>query len=64
MNATQSALYGILNMSRPNLYDLFSLHVKARGGELVDDELEAETVFSVTKGITPFDRDVIVADYL
>lgn len=48
---------------KPNLYDLFELHVKARG-ERCDNVEEADLIFSLDKGITPFDQDIIVSDYL
>ncbi len=64
MNANQSAIYSVLNINRPNLYDLFALHIKARNGELVDDINDADTVFSTTVGITPYDKDVIVSEYI
>lgn len=44
----------LTNLVKPNLYDLFRLHIEARG-ELVQDIEEAETIFSLNKGITPFD---------
>jgi hypothetical protein len=53
----------ISTLQRPNLYDLFYLHAKARG-DLVDQQEEAETLFDVHKGITPFDTDTIVAHFL
>lgn len=50
-------------LRKPDLYDLFVLHAKARG-ECVEQKDEAETVFSVDHGTTPFDIEQIMAEYL
>ena len=54
----------IAELVKPNLYDLFELHFEARGEELVDDPKDADTVFSLTEGITPFDIETIMGQYL
>ncbi|MFU8802373.1 MAG: TerD family protein [Bradymonadaceae bacterium] len=51
------------NLVKPDLHTLFSLHAAARG-TLVEDITEADTVFSLETGITPFDVETIMADYL
>ncbi|MNC63377.1 hypothetical protein D3C75_1134950 [compost metagenome] len=48
---------------KPNLYDLFSLHAKARG-EITGDIGEADSVFSLENGVTPFDISTIVGEYM
>jgi hypothetical protein len=48
---------------KPNLYDLYDLHIKARGEKTLDIN-EANTIFTIDKGITPTDIDIIVSDYL
>ena len=48
---------------KPNLYELFELHIKARG-ERTFDLKEANTIFAIDKGITATDIDIIVSDYL
>ncbi|HAS46689.1 MAG TPA: cytoplasmic protein [Microscillaceae bacterium] len=52
-------------LKKPNLYDLFMLHAQARG-ELVyqNDRNEAEVVFTPEEGITPFDIELIMAEYM
>lgn len=50
-------------LQKPDLYDLFLLHAKARG-ELVETSDQAETLFSVEKGVTPFDHEQIMAEFL
>lgn len=50
-------------LQKPDLYDLFMLHAKARG-ELVDHEDQADTIFSEDKGVTPFDIEQIMAEFL
>lgn len=56
-------LRAILTMQKPTLHDLFSLHIQARGS-LVSSPAEADTVFSVSSGTTPFDIGPIVTTYL
>ncbi|MFF2889342.1 TerD family protein [Paenibacillus sp. NPDC057967] len=50
-------------LRKPNLYDLFTLHAMARG-VLAEDANEADSVFSMDKGVTPFDLEEIMAEYL
>lgn len=52
----------MLSMTKPNLYELFSLHTKARG--TISAEGFADTIFSVDKGITPFDIEIIMSEYM
>jgi len=48
---------------KPNLYDLFKLHAEARG-KIVSDIKQANTIFTVDKGINPFDIDQIISTFL
>jgi len=50
-------------LPKTDLHTLFSLHARARG-ELVDSVDQAEVVFGIHEGITPFDVDRIRADFL
>jgi hypothetical protein len=54
----------IAELVKPNLYDLFRLHIEARDGVIVDDIEDADNVFSLYEGITPFDTEVIISEYL
>lgn len=63
LNSVTATCYSIVNMKKTNLYDLISLHIKARGIR-VDDKDDADMVFDVEDGITPFDTDQIVGEYL
>jgi hypothetical protein len=51
-------------MVKPNLYELFSLHIKARKGIIVENRKEADIIFSLDQGITPFQFDTISSQYL
>ncbi|MBT2291378.1 TerD family protein [Paenibacillus albidus] len=51
------------DLRKPDLYDLFNLHAKARG-ELVDTADQADAVYSVEKGVTPYDIELIMAEYM
>ena len=53
----------LMEMHKPNLYDLIQLHIRARG-EQVDDKSEADVVFDVDEGITPFDVEEWMANYI
>ena len=56
-------LKSIVNTEKPNLYDLILLNVLGRG-EVVTDKEDADIVFSVDEGITPYDTDIIIGEYL
>lgn len=49
--------------NKPSLYNLFSLHTFARGKK-VDREEDADIIFSLNEGITPFDINTISSEYL
>ena len=53
----------IVNMVKPNLYDLFMFHAKARG-TLVNRKEQADTVFSNHEGITPYMFDKIASQFM
>ena len=53
----------LVEMHKPNLYDLVQLHIRARG-EQVDDKAEADVVFDVDDGITPYDVEKWMAEYI
>ncbi|MCP1423854.1 hypothetical protein ABIC86_003531 [Paenibacillus sp. DS2363] len=53
----------LTTLRKPDLHDLFMLHAKARG-ELVDTIDQADTIYSVDQGITPYDIEQIMAEYL
>lgn len=54
---------GFASLHKPDLYDLAVLHGQARG-EMAPSREEADTVFALDGGITPFDADVWMADYI
>ena len=58
-----AACYSIVNMVKPNLYDLITLHIKARGNRTYNKE-EADIVFDINGDVTPYDTDVFVGEYL
>lgn len=55
--------YSIVNMKKPNLYDLIDLHIRARGLR-VENKEEADIVFDIDEGITPFDTEVFMGEYI
>lgn len=63
LKGVAATCYGIVNMHKPNLYDLIGLHIKARGIS-VDNKEEADIIFDVNDGITPFDTEVFMGEYL
>lgn len=56
-------LRALATLAKPDLHTLFTLHARARG-TLVDAPDEADTVFGMDRGITPFDLDRIRAEFL
>lgn len=56
-------LRAMTNLTKTTLYDLFSLHIKARG-KFVSDENEADNIFSTDKGITPFNLEIIASEFM
>ena len=56
-------LRAVTQLRKTDLHTLFGLHVRARG-EAVSDPETAQTVFSVDRGVTPFDLDRITAEYM
>lgn len=71
LSGVAATCYGVVNIRKPNLYDLISLHIKARGIP-VDTKEEADVIFDVNDGnsdnnfrlITPFDLDIIQGELL
>lgn len=60
----EEKLEAVITMSHKlSLYDLFSLHTKARGARVKHCD-EADTVFSLDEGVTPFHINDINADYI
>lgn len=57
------ACYSMVHMHKPNIYDLVQLHVKARG-VLCENKEEADLIFDEEEGITPFDTEVFMSEYL
>jgi hypothetical protein len=57
-----AALRSLTDVNKPDLYELFSLHIRARG-ERVHREEDAEAVFSVAAG-TPFRQEEINSGFL
>ncbi|WP_310604948.1 TerD family protein [Anaerosporobacter sp.] len=55
--------YSIVNMIKPNLYDLINLHIKARGTR-VENKKEADIIFDIDSGITPYDTEVFMGEYI
>ena len=51
------------DLKKPDLFDLFELHGIARGN-IVEDREKAKTVFSVEDGITPYEIEKILADFI
>ena len=56
-------LRAILGLRKPTLHTLFGLHIEARGS-MAANRADADAVFSVNDGLTPFDLDRIAAEYL
>lgn len=53
----------LTSLTKTNLHELFSLHIEARG-EPVNSVENADTIFSLEKGITPFDIETIASEFI
>jgi hypothetical protein len=53
----------LTSLVKTDLHTLFALHINARG-ELVSEHANADCVFSVTSGITPFDLNRIASEFM
>lgn len=63
LSGIAATCYSMVNMRKPNLYDLVDLHIRARGLR-VDNKEDADVVFDIDSGITPFDTEVFMGEYL
>jgi hypothetical protein len=55
--------FALSTLSKTSLYDLFEIHIEARG-QLTEKKNQAEIIFSENEGITPFDIEKIMADFM
>lgn len=53
----------LTSLIKPTLYDLFILHGLSRG-ELVSSQDQADTIFAVDRGVTPFTMERILAEFM
>lgn len=53
----------LTTLTKTNLHELFALHIEARG-EISQSPENADTIFSVEKGLTPFDIEIIVSEFM
>ena len=63
MSSTTIVNKSMTSLVKPNLYNLFTLHIKARGEKTLDIK-DANTIFAVDKGIKPSDIDILISEYL
>ncbi|WP_458128382.1 hypothetical protein [Pseudomonas sp. Z2-11] len=56
-------LRALVHTPRPDLETLFDLHARARG-ERVASPQQAQAVFALHQGVTPFDTDLIRSRFL
>jgi hypothetical protein len=56
-------LRAMTGLQKTNLYALFDLHIRARG-ERVTSREQADKIFAVDEGLTPFDLDRIAAEFM
>lgn len=69
LSQAAAACYSVVNMQKPNLYDLIKMHVEARGGVFTNNKEEADLIFDMEKDkdyevITPYDFDVFISEYI
>lgn len=60
----QDVLRAVTNLgNKPTLHDLFTMHALARG-EVVANKADADAVFSIDEGVTPYDVNKINAEFM
>jgi hypothetical protein len=64
-NLPATTLMGLsmTSLVKANLYDLFRLHAEVRG-TIIEEMEEADVVFSMDKGITPYDTEKIISEFM
>jgi hypothetical protein len=62
LKGIQASLRSFLDLRKPNLHDLLTLHARARG-VIAETPSGADTVFSVENG-TPFQLETIASEYM
>lgn len=63
LRGVSALLYNMTHVRKPNLYDLIKMNIRARGLE-VEKKKDADVVFDLEEGITPYDLDVFMGEYL
>jgi hypothetical protein len=53
----------LTTLTKTNLHELFALHIEARG-EITLSPDDAGTVFSVERGITPYDLETVASEFM
>jgi stress response protein SCP2 len=61
--ALENMVKSMVYISKPKLSDLFEMHAQARG-EVVTNMKDADTVFSMHEGITPYDYEKIASEFM
>ena len=54
----------ICRLVKPTLYDLFEMHAEGRAKRVVRSADKADTVFSMESGLTPFDANRIMSEFM
>lgn len=62
-NKITELLRSMVELKKPNLYDLFSMHAEGRG-TLIEDKDKADVVFSLNEGVTPYDYEKVLAQFM
>lgn len=63
LSTVEAICYSVTCMNKPNMYDLIDLHIKAHGVRTESKE-DADIIFDINDGITPYDLDVFMGEYL
>lgn len=62
-NSIIASCRSMVEIKKPNLYDLILLNVAVRG-TIWGTKDDADVIFDIEEGITPYDLDIIAAQYL
>lgn len=62
--AIANLVRGVISAPYPTLDDLIILNTLARGGRIVEHKEDADIIFSLDEGITPFNLEIINTEWL
>lgn len=63
LHGVAATCYSVVNMKKTNLYELICMHISARGVQVSNKE-DADVIFDIDSGITPFDTEIFMSEFI